>query len=64
MVHSDDLLLVPPTNELAHDQPTGYLLIALHKGMNHTLSHLNAYGLLKTQYVQAHPVLQPTPDGS
>jgi hypothetical protein len=50
--------------ELAHDQPTGYLLIALHNSMNNALSHLNTYGLLKTQYVQAQPVLQPTPDGS
>ena len=46
MVQSDKLLAVLHMNELAHDQPTRYLLIALHKGMNHALFHLNTYELL------------------
>jgi hypothetical protein len=51
-------------NELAYDQPTGYILIALHKGMNNALTHLETYGLLKTHYVKAQPTLQPTPSSS
>jgi hypothetical protein len=29
-------------NDLEYDQPSGYLLIALHKVMNNALAHLDA----------------------
>ena len=38
-------------------------MLALHKGLNIGLSHINTYGLLKTHYVQAQPTLHPAPDG-
>jgi hypothetical protein len=57
-------LPVSPINELAYDQPTRYILKALHKDMINALTHLNTYGILKTHYVKAQPVLQPTPGGS
>ena len=53
MVQSDEILPIPTRDELQYDQATGYLWLALHKGLNNGISHLNTCGLLKTHYAQA-----------
>jgi hypothetical protein len=51
-------------DEEAPDQPTGYLLTILHKGITLALSHLNTHGLLRPHYEQAQHGMQSAPDGS